>query len=379
MKIRHTLCVLALSTAALLAVSLLLSGFVPRDEGAWLRRPASFAVAQLTWQDMPSPIQSQGDGQRLWAYRGPCVLESLEKDLSLPSMDEQSGPVRFRAKSVVLAWADNSPQEPAPACVAVPLLALDGFSQPLLYATMPLSYGDLTDASGQPLSWFSDQTLQMGYTPLALHRAPLSEAFEPQGGVREYAAQPVRRYFVRGRGLERAAAFQGLVRTFAKRSGLDPMLVNAIIYSESNFNTTLVSPRSAVGLMQILPRTAGSDVHRFLYGSRTTIASQDLFDPETNIRYGTAYLQMLMQRYFSGVRDAQSREYCTVAAYNMGPGRVIRVFGPTAQVAASRINELSSEEVFNWLLTRLPRQETRSYVAKVRSLKQQYASMGLAR
>ena len=376
---RNTLCALVLGMAGMLVGALLLSGFVPRDEGSWLRRPASSAVVQLSWQDMPSPIQSQGDAQRLWAYRGPCVLETLAPDRSLPDGEAQRGAVRFTASNILLTWTNRHEKEASQTSVAVPLLALDGFSQPLLYATLPLSYADQIDASGQPLSWFADQTLQMGYTPFALRRAALPDETETLAAARDFAPPPLRRYHVSGHGLERARAFQNLVRTFAKRSGLDPMLVNAIIFSESNFNTTLVSPRSAVGLMQVLPTTAGSDVHRFLYGSRANIAMQDLFDPETNIRYGTAYLQMLMQRYFSGVRDALAREYCIVAAYNMGPGRVIRVFGPTAQEAASRINSLSSEEVYNWLLTRLPRQETRSYVAKVRSLKQQYASLGFGR
>lgn len=373
MKIRHTLCAIALSAAGMLTGALLLSGFVPRDEGPCLRRPASSMVARLRSEDMPRPIQSQGDAQRQWAFRGPCVLTSREPDSLLVRAETQSGAVRFLADAVVLGIADRANQS-VPTSL-VPLLTLDGFSQPLLFAALPETYADLINASGQPLSWLQNRTLHMGYTPLALHRSPLPQADAPILA----AAPPLRRYLVRGHGLERARAFQGLVQTFARRSGLDPMLINAIIYSESNFNTSLVSPRSAVGLMQVLPNTAQSDVHRFLYGTRGSLAQHDLFDPETNIRYGTAYLQMLMQRYFSGVRDALAREYCVVAAYNMGPGRVIRVFAPTAQEAARRINELSSEEVYTWLVTRLPRQETRNYLAKVRSLKQQYAAMGIGR
>ena len=247
MKIRHTLCAIALSAAGMLTGALLLSGFVPRDEGPCLRRPASSMVARLRSEDMPRPIQSQGDAQRQWAFRGPCVLTSREPDSLLVRAETQSGAVRFLADAVVLGIADRANQS-VPTSL-VPLLTLDGFSQPLLFAALPETYADLINASGQPLSWLQNRTLHMGYTPLALHRSPLPQADAPILA----AAPPLRRYLVRGHGLERARAFQGLVQTFARRSGLDPMLINAIIYSESNFNTSLVSPRSAVGLMQVCP------------------------------------------------------------------------------------------------------------------------------
>ena len=59
--------------------------------------------------------------------------------------------------------------------------------------------------------------------------------------------------------------YRELVERFAKRYNLSVELVYAIIHSESDFSPTLVSSKSAMGLMQILPGTASDEVHRFFF------------------------------------------------------------------------------------------------------------------
>ncbi len=59
----------------------------------------------------------------------------------------------------------------------------------------------------------------------------------------------------------------------------------------------------------------------FLYGRRGQVSYDELRVPEINIRYGTAYLHILFNRYFQKVTDPVSREYCAIAAYNLGPNR----------------------------------------------------------
>ena len=60
-------------------------------------------------------------------------------------------------------------------------------------------------------------------------------------------------------------------------------------------------------------RQAGGEVHRYLYGRTGDVSFEDLRVPETNIRYGTTYLHILLTRYFAGVHDPRAREYCAVA------------------------------------------------------------------
>jgi soluble lytic murein transglycosylase-like protein len=95
------------------------------------------------------------------------------------------------------------------------------------------------------------------------------------------------------------ARYEELIVTTALEHGLDPELIKAVIEVESNFNSTAISPKGAVGLMQLLPITA----QRF--------GVRDSFDPAENIRGGTRYLQYLF-RLFRGNLEL------SLAAYNAG-------------------------------------------------------------
>ena len=96
--------------------------------------------------------------------------------------------------------------------------------------------------------------------------------------------------------------------------GIDYELLQALIATESGFDSGAVSPKGAVGLMQVLPATA----QRYgLAGDRKRSLDQKLADPRTNIRTGTRYLSDLI-RLFPGQLDL------ALAAYNAGEGAVQR-------------------------------------------------------
>jgi soluble lytic murein transglycosylase-like protein len=101
----------------------------------------------------------------------------------------------------------------------------------------------------------------------------------------------------------RRAAFGDLITEHARAHGLDPDLVRAVIQVESAFNPRAVSPKGAMGLMQLMPATASE------------FGVEDPFDPEENIRAGVAYLRRLLDRY-------ENRVELALAAYNAGPGAV---------------------------------------------------------
>jgi soluble lytic murein transglycosylase-like protein len=89
---------------------------------------------------------------------------------------------------------------------------------------------------------------------------------------------------------------------------LAPALVLAVIATESNFNASAVSPKKAMGLMQLIPDTA----RRF--------GVRDPLDPAQNIRGGMAYLRWLLARFEGDIVLA-------TAAYNAGEGAVERYRG----------------------------------------------------
>jgi hypothetical protein len=116
-----------------------------------------------------------------------------------------------------------------------------------------------------------------------------------------------------------------LMREAAQQHGIDFELVQAVIAAESGYNRQAVSPKGAIGLMQIMPATGErygvlgdkpvSANGKPLKGSRSV--ADKLFDPKTNLGVGTRYLRDLM-RMFPGRLDL------VLAAYNAGEGAVQR-------------------------------------------------------
>jgi soluble lytic murein transglycosylase-like protein len=99
-----------------------------------------------------------------------------------------------------------------------------------------------------------------------------------------------------------------LVDDFAGRNGLPASLIHSVISAESNYDAGAISPKGAVGLMQLMPGTA------------LELAVTDSTSPEQNIRGGTSYLKLMLDRY-QGSPDQIAR---ALAAYNAGPGAVDR-------------------------------------------------------
>jgi soluble lytic murein transglycosylase-like protein len=100
----------------------------------------------------------------------------------------------------------------------------------------------------------------------------------------------------------------------SRANGIDAELLKALIATESGFDEHAVSPKGAVGLMQVMPATA----QRYgVTGDKKTPLARKLADPRTNIRTGTKYLRHLLD-VFEGKLDL------ALAAYNAGEGAVQR-------------------------------------------------------
>ncbi|CCF96667.1 lytic transglycosylase domain-containing protein [Ralstonia solanacearum] len=109
-----------------------------------------------------------------------------------------------------------------------------------------------------------------------------------------------------------APTVEPLIRQAAHRHGVDPALVKAVIAAESGFNPQVVSPKGAIGLMQVIPETG--ERYGVTGDARRTLA-QKLADPQINITTGVRYLSDLL-RMFSGNLQL------VLAAYNAGEGAV---------------------------------------------------------
>ncbi|WP_192499410.1 transglycosylase SLT domain-containing protein [Skermanella pratensis] len=161
---------------------------------------------------------------------------------------------------------------------------------------------------------------------------------------------------------------------------IPPSLVLAVMETESAFNPRARSPVPAFGLMQLVPTSGGLDAHRFVNGeSAPMLSPESLYDPDTNIKLGTAYLKLLDTRYLRAVDHPESRLYSSIAAYNTGAGNVARAFNSTTNIssAASLINRLPPEKVFDHLSEQLPYEETRRYLVKVTGARERYRDWDL--
>lgn len=99
--------------------------------------------------------------------------------------------------------------------------------------------------------------------------------------------------------------FNDAVVAAARLHGLEPALLHAVIAAESGHNPRATSPRGAQGLMQLMPATA------------RLLSLSDPYNPGLNINAGAFYLRQLYDMF-------QGDLSLTLAAYNAGPGAVLR-------------------------------------------------------
>jgi len=173
----------------------------------------------------------------------------------------------------------------------------------------------------------------------------------------------------------RAAKFRPLVEQAAARFHVSRNLIYAIIRVESDFNPYAINSVPAVGLMQVVPQTAGADVQAYLTGKAGEPTKAYLFEPAHNIMYGTAYLHLLATRFLSGVGDGLSREYCVIASYNGGAGALLKTFDRDKGRAVKAINSRPPMAVYETIVERHAAQETRDYLKKVLSAKKEFVGM----
>lgn len=133
------------------------------------------------------------------------------------------------------------------------------------------------------------------------------------------------------------------IKSQAGKRELEPSIVFGLIRQESIFDSNAQSAAGAKGLMQIMPGTGKQIAHQL---NEKWQSHSSLYDPETNIKYGTYYFRQLLDRFNGHFALA-------TAAYNAGPGRVKEWLKESPAVPADI-----------WVAT-IPFKETRKYVSSV--------------
>ncbi|MBQ3692261.1 MAG: lytic transglycosylase domain-containing protein [Clostridia bacterium] len=151
--------------------------------------------------------------------------------------------------------------------------------------------------------------------------------------------------------------YESYVEKAAKEYNVDICLVYGVIRNESNFDPDIVSNAGAIGLMQIMPDTfTWLQNYRENFEPKKILDSNKLYDPKTNIDYGTYYLRYLLDKY-DGDRSL------VICAYNAGYGNV------DSWIAEGTIpnGNVSPEDV--------PFPETSNYLAKVTESAEMYREL----
>ena len=137
--------------------------------------------------------------------------------------------------------------------------------------------------------------------------------------------------------------YKSIIKNYSNMYGVSGEIVASLINAESSFDKNSVSDKGAVGLMQIVPKTA-----QWLAGKEGLEYSYDrLFDAEYNIRLGVSYLKYLINKF--EVLDT------AIVAYNAGEGNV------------SRWLEYEQYSEDGKVLKKIPFKESENYLKKIKN------------
>jgi soluble lytic murein transglycosylase-like protein len=133
--------------------------------------------------------------------------------------------------------------------------------------------------------------------------------------------------------------YQESIIKYAKQKQINPLLVLALMRQESRFQSQVISPSGAIGLMQLMPKTAD------WIASKLNFNNYDLTDPEDNIRLGSWYLQENLDRH-------DDNSLLAIASYNAGVSNLYK-WNPQDDTDLDEFVE------------NIPFEETKNYVKEV--------------
>jgi peptidoglycan lytic transglycosylase C len=293
-------------------------------------------------------------------YRSRAIVDFDQGEVTVETLDDKDPEGSLKNAIVTTLLTPNDPR------------SVDLFSDKSVTLTSegePYLLGLVQNERGEPLRT-PDQAERF-----AVYLLEKQGTRAVQVGESQKTARYVRMAMVSNFEHKKAEKYRTVVNQFARQYKVSPSLVFAIIRTESNFNPFAVSAAPAYGLMQLVPASGGREAYRHAKGADQIPSRDYLFDPGNNIELGSAYLGVLTFTQLEQVANPVSREYCVIAAYNTGPGNVLRTFSKTREIAVNEINELEPGALYDKLRTALPYEETRRYLVSVTGYRKQFVSL----
>ena len=279
--------------------------------------------------------------------------------------------INFESGTVTVeTLAPDSQQDYLKKAIITTLLTPDDPRQVDLYSDAspvedgkPFLYEQVLDHDGKPIQW---QWRANRYAEYLIKNKLSKVKIGKKNGLRVIFP------LVKTHQKIRAYKYASIVRKYSKKYNVTESLIYGIIKTESSFNPFAVSHAPAYGLMQIVPSTAGRDVFEKIKKTSGQPSPQNLYKPEYNIDIGTAYIKILQEQYLVKVKDENARRYTVISAYNGGAGNVLKTFSSNRDQSVVKINQLSSNQVYQELTNNHPKQESRRYLYKVNEAQKEF-------
>jgi hypothetical protein len=172
-------------------------------------------------------------------------------------------------------------------------------------------------------SWIIDGRLEIEHKTINLWLSSfsLTQAHKRTADRFTPAYEPLSR-MNSGRAYSTLSPYDDLLRKYSAETGIDRFLFTALVWQESKFRIEVKSRRGAVGLMQLMPNTAG----RF--------EAENLLDPEVNISTASKYLGHLRKMFSADAENQEELVKFILAAYNAGEGRIRDCINYAASIGA---------------------------------------------
>jgi soluble lytic murein transglycosylase-like protein len=126
---------------------------------------------------------------------------------------------------------------------------------------------------------------------------------------------------------DRALSAKEIITQAALKAGLPPEILHSVAKAESGYHSNAISPKGAIGLMQLMPQTAAA-------------LNANPYDPRQNAEAGAEYLARLLIKYQNDTHQVSK----AVAAYNAGPGAVDKYKGiPPYRETVNYVNRVIND------------------------------------
>ncbi|MBT4089592.1 MAG: transglycosylase SLT domain-containing protein [Deltaproteobacteria bacterium] len=186
--------------------------------------------------------------------------------------------------------------------------------------------------------------------------------------------QIVRQYPLPKEDIEKASAYIPHILKYANSENVSLPLVLAVMKAESNFNPTAISPKGALGLMQLMPDTALDQYDRLnIPLSKQKLKKHLLKQPELNVILGIKHLQYLENRY-ADIIDPDLRRQLITVSYNAGFRKVVLSFKCKSYSCLKLRVNMFGHDYFKRTARNLPR-ETRNYLIVVNRAYKTYSEV----